>query len=236
MSNQFVKTLRRLGPQLIIRAAIMIALLVGAGLLLRHYDFAQIVGWMNFTPDGEAGLLHGPLAYFVLATLFTGIGGPRQAVSFFAAYFFGFAQGLLIALLATLAGALAAVAAAAGFREAAQRFIHGRLDAAIKVWVKSPFSITLMIRMLPVGSNLVTNLTAGVVGISLWKFAAGSAVGYLPQTLVFALMGAGVNVGSSFQVALSIVLFVISLAIGVSIYARHRREFKQRQRAAAAKA
>ena len=40
-------------------------------------------------------------------------------------------------------------------------------------------------------------------------------------------MGSGVNVQSGTQVALSIVLFVASILIGVWIYARYRKELKR---------
>ncbi len=229
MSNRFMSAVRQMGPGLIIRAGVMIAVLIGAGFLLEHYQFRQIVDWFRFSGDENASWTQGRVAYFGLAAVFTAAGGPRQAVAFFASYFFGFAEGLVLALLSTLAGCLITLSAAAGFRETAQRFVNGRLDVALQMWSKSTFSITLMIRLLPVGSNLVTNLAAGAMGIPLGRFIAGTALGYVPQTLVFALMGSGVNVGSSLQIGLSIVLFIASLAIGISIYARHRREFKIRQ-------
>jgi uncharacterized membrane protein YdjX (TVP38/TMEM64 family) len=177
--------------------------------------------------------MNGRTAFVILSMLFTAIGGPRQAVAFFAAYFFGLAEGFLIALASTVLGSLLAVAAGASFREEARRFIRGKLDIALQMWGRNAFMITLLIRLLPVGSNLVTNLAAGAMGIPLLGFLAGSAVGYTPQTLVFALMGSGVNLGSSMQILLSIVLFVLSVVIGVRIYARYRREFHGRQRAAA---
>ncbi len=234
MSNRFISALRLMGPRLIVQAAVMFAILIGAGYLLQQYQFPQIVEWFRFSSDENAGLLHGRIAYFMLCALFTAAGGPRQAVAFFAAYFFGIAEGFFLALFATLAGCLITVAAATGFRDAARNFVVGKLDVALQMWSKSTFSITLMIRLLPVGSNLVTNLAAGATGIPLLRFIAGTATGYLPQTLVFALMGSGVNVGSRLQIGLSVVLFVASLAIGIWIYARYRREIKMSQRTAKA--
>jgi uncharacterized membrane protein YdjX (TVP38/TMEM64 family) len=197
--------------------------------VLEHYRFQEIVDYFRFSGGADAGWLNGKVAFFALAAAFTALGGPRQAVSFFAAYFFGLGEGFAVALFATLLGCLAAVAAAAGFREEARRFIRGKLDVAVKMWGSNVFGITLLIRLLPVGSNLVTNLAAGATGVPLAGFLAGTAVGYVPQTLVFALMGSGVNIGSNFQVALSIVLFLVSLAIGVGVYARYRRDFTIRQ-------
>jgi uncharacterized membrane protein YdjX (TVP38/TMEM64 family) len=53
-------------------------------------------------------------------------------------------------------------------------------------------------------------------------FFAGSGVGYLPQTLVFALAGSGVNFNPAFRLTLAGVLFVVSSLIGVWLYRRHR--------------
>ena len=57
-----------------------------------------------------------------------------------------------------------------------------------------PFQMTMIVRLLPVGSNVLTNLIAGVSRVRPVPFFAGSAVGYLPQTLAFALVGSGVPI------------------------------------------
>jgi len=232
MSNRFVSALRQIGPKLLLRGAIMMFVLVGAGLLLEHYKFQEIVDFFRFSGDADAGWMNGRTAFFVLSMAFTAVGGPRQAVAFFAAYFFGMGEGFAVALFATLLGSLVALGAGATFREEARRFIRGKLDIAMQMWGSNAFMITLLIRLLPVGSNLVTNIAAGALGIPVLAFLAGTAAGYVPQTLVFALMGSGVNLGSSTQIGLSIVLFVASVVIGVRIYARYRREFKGRHAAA----
>ena len=227
MSNRLFSALRQIGPRIILRGAILIAVLVAAGVFFNRVEFEQMLGWFNFSADADAGLLHGPAAYFVLAAVFTGAGGPRQVISFFAAYFFGLAGGFVLALIATLAGCALAVAAASGFREPARRFIRGKLDVAIQLWAKNAFGFTLILRLLPFTSNLVTNLAAGATGVPKLRFFSATAVGYIPQTAVFALMGSGVNIQSGTQVTLSIVLFGASVLLGVWIYAHYRKELKR---------
>jgi len=82
--------------------------------------------------------------------------------------------------------------------------------------------MTLLIRFLPFGSNLVTNLAAGVSRVPAFPFFAGSAIGYLPQTVVFALLGSGVAVDPELRFGLSAVLFAASGAVGVYLYRRFR--------------
>jgi len=76
--------------------------------------------------------------------------------------------------------------------------------------------------LLPLGSNLVTCLAAGVSGVSALAFISGSAVGYLPQTIVFTLIGSGIEVDPEMRIGLSVVLFVVSGMLGVYLYRKHR--------------
>ncbi|MDQ5882399.1 MAG: hypothetical protein QG616_2231, partial [Pseudomonadota bacterium] len=97
--------------------------------------------------------------------------------------------------------------------------ITKRFDAFIH---DHPFSMTLLIRLLPVGSNVLTNLAAGISSIRPVPFLSASFVGYLPQTLVFALVGSGINVAATLKVGMAIVLFLISGVLGAYLYHRHR--------------
>jgi uncharacterized membrane protein YdjX (TVP38/TMEM64 family) len=53
------------------------------------------------------------------------------------------------------------------------------------------FMVVLLIRLCPVGNNFLTNYLAGVTAIPLRTFLAASFIGYLPQSLIFALLGSG---------------------------------------------
>jgi uncharacterized membrane protein YdjX (TVP38/TMEM64 family) len=61
-----------------------------------------------------------------------------------------------------------------------------------------------------------------MAGISLLPFLAGSAIGYVPQTVVFALLGKGIRVDGAWQLALGVALFVVSAAIGLVLLRRHQ--------------
>lgn len=82
--------------------------------------------------------------------------------------------------------------------------------------------MTLLIRFLPVGSNLLTNLVAGVSAVRWLPFMAGSALGYIPQTLIFVLLGSGIHIDPVFRISLSVALFVVSGGLGVYLYRRYR--------------
>jgi uncharacterized membrane protein YdjX (TVP38/TMEM64 family) len=83
--------------------------------------------------------------------------------------------------------------------------------------------MTLVVRLLPVGSNALTNLLAGVSSVRALPFFAGSTLGFLPQNLVFALAGSGVNLDPAVRLSVAAILFVISSLLGIWLYRRHRQ-------------
>ena len=82
--------------------------------------------------------------------------------------------------------------------------------------------MTLIIRFLPVGSNLVTNLVAGVSAIPTGWFLLGSLAGYTPQTLIFALLGNGVRVDPLWRTLLSASLLAASTLLGLALYRNYK--------------
>jgi uncharacterized membrane protein YdjX (TVP38/TMEM64 family) len=227
MTNRITSALRQLGPKMVLRGLLMIGALVAAGWILERYEFRELVANWRFSGDANGDFLHGPTAYVALGALFTAIGGPRQAVSFFAAYFFGLWQGVALALLASVCGCVLGYSFATGFRELARKILRGRVDVAAQFWAANAFSITLILRLLPVGSNMLVNLAAGASGLPALRFFSASALGYLPQTIVFCLFGAGLDIGSRGQMALAVIAFILSAILGLWVYARYRKDLRR---------
>lgn len=207
-----------------LRGSFLILSLIGIGLLLKNAGLEHLFEreWIDAHVRGHG--LPGYELFLLAGTLITAIGLPRQAVAFFGGYAFGFAQGVLLGTLAALGGCLLSFYYARLFgRSLVQRLFPNRL-ARFDAFVRDrPFTMTLLVRLLPVGNNLVTNLVAGVSRIPRLAFFAGSFVGYLPQNLVFALAGSGLTVAPVWRIGLSLVLFVVSGLLGVHLYRRMSR-------------
>jgi len=170
--------------------------------------------------------LSGEILFVGLVALATGIGLPRQVVSGLAGYAFGLALGSALALLGTVVGCIGAFYyARLVARGPMQRRFSGRVRKLDDFLHHNAFSMTLLVRMLPVGSNVATNLAAGVSSVRAAPFFSGSAIGYAPQTIIFALLGSGVAVDPALRISLSVVLFVASALLGVYLY-RHFRHGK----------
>ena len=168
------------------------------------------------------GLL-GVLYFMLIAALVTAIGCPRQLVAFLGGYAFGAVNG---ALLSTLGVGMGCVLSLFFARIVIRPFVNRRFPNRIIKFNDflsvRPVVKTIVIRLLPLGNNLVTNLIAGVTAVKARYFVLGSLIGYVPQMAIFALMGKGVVVMSVWKIGLSIVLFIISSALSVRLYREYR--------------
>lgn len=208
-----------------LKLLVMAAGLTAAGLLLRAFGAAPGTEWVDVYVRGQ-GLL-GELVFLAVGAAATAVGVPRQAVAFLGAYAFGVAVGTGLALLATLLGCgLSFYWARLVARGWAERRMAGRFGRRLRplrdALAVNPFGATLALRLLPLGNNLALNLLAGMAGVAFVPYLAASALGYLPQTLVFALLGKGVRVDGAWQLALAALLFVVSVGIGFALLRRDR--------------
>jgi uncharacterized membrane protein YdjX (TVP38/TMEM64 family) len=165
----------------------------------------------------------GGLLFVVVGGLATALPVPRNVISFLGGYAFGLAQGTLLALLAEELGCLLTFCCARTF---ARRLVSERLGERVRriedFLAANPFSMTLLVRLVPVGNNFLTNLAAGVSRVHALPFLLGSLLGYLPKTFVFALAGSGIDTGAHLRVALAVAVLLISGAIGAWLYRRYR--------------
>ena len=207
-----------------LRGIFLILSLVVIGLLLKQTGVAHVFerDWIDSHIRSQAGGA-GELIFLGLGILVTATGLPRQMVAFLGGYAFGVWLGTVLAALAALGGCLLTFFYARIFgRHLIRKLFPNKIEAFDQFVQGHPFSMTVLVRLLPVGSNLVTNLVAGVSRIPRPAFFAGSLIGYLPQTLIFALAGSGLTMDSRGQLIASILLFVISGLIGVHLYRRMR--------------
>lgn len=217
-----------------IKAAIKgLVMLAGLGLVVYLArttgvdDMLRNTQWFN-----EHVLGSGPkavLIFLAVGAVFTAAGLPRQLIGFLGGFAFGTLGGTLLSTLGSGLGcALAAGYARWGGREFVERKLGGRIMRLDGFLRHKPFRTSLAIRLFPLGSNGLTNLAAGVSSIPLMPFILGSTVGYLPQNFIFALFGAGMNressLGVTLSIAMGVVLFAVSIWIGLAVFRSYRRE------------
>ena len=192
--------LRAAGTSLL-KTLLLLAVLVGAVILARQSGLIDLdETWIDSHIRGQG--LTGYIVYLAVATAAICFAVPRAALSFLGGYAFGGITGSGLALGATV---LACILTTGGARLFARDFVSRRLGPRLQkldgVLTSHPFSTPMVLHLIPVGSNAVYNLIGGVSGARLVPFVAGSAVGYVPQTLLGALAGAGIHLDTGSALA-----------------------------------
>lgn len=207
--------------RLFLHGLLFLASLVGLVYLLRSIGLDLDQHWIDREVRGQG--LTGELLFVGVAALAMALGFPRQVIAFLGGYAFGALLGTTLALLAAVLGCVLSFFYA---RLLGRALVHGRFPDKVRrldeFLSRHPFNMALLIRLLPVGHNLSTNLIAGVSSVPALPFLAGSSLGYLPQTLVFALAGSGVNLDPGVRIGSAVVLFLLSALLGVWLYRRFR--------------
>ena len=169
--------------------------------------------------------LMGVALYLGLTALLSCMGVPRPMLSLAGGYAFGAVWGTVWATAGVTAGCVLSFSYArfVGQRFVQRRFGH-RIDRLEKFVARSPLVMTFIIRSLPVGNNLVTNILAGVSRIPALPFFAGSCLGYIPQNFIFALLGSGAHVDAFWRTVISAALFALASLLGVWLYRGYRAD------------
>ena len=212
-----------MNARVIFKGLALILSLALLGYLFKLTDLGHSINeaWINQHVRRHG--LQGMVLFLGMGAVFTAIGLPRQIIAFLAGYAFSVMLGTLLGALAALLGAMLTFAYARWLGKGLLRSRLGERAKRFDTFIgRNPFSMTLLIRLLPVGSNVLINLAAGISSIRPLRFFSGSFVGYLPQTLVFALVGSGVHVAPALKLGGAIALFLVSGILGLYLYRRHR--------------
>ena len=205
------------------RGLMILALLAAVGLLLKSSPLGDLFEKSAIDEMVKGQGLKGEFLYVAAGALLTAVGFSRQAVAFMGGYAFGLAYGTGLSVLAAAIGCAMTFCYARFFaRETIASKFSDRIRRVDAFLSENPFVMTLLIRFLPMGSNFLTNLAAGVSGVPGVVFVAASAVGYVPQMVIFALVGSGVHLDTGYGIGLSVILFIASGLLGVHLYRKYR--------------
>jgi uncharacterized membrane protein YdjX (TVP38/TMEM64 family) len=210
-------------PRILLRGLLLIAVLLALAWAAERTGLRGLLSetWIDSQVRGRG--LAGETLFVALGALLVAVGVPRHVVGFLGGYAFGFLLGVGLALAAEVLGCVMtfyyARVLGSGMLASSPRL--RKIDDLVR---DNPFRMTLLIRLLPVGNNLAVNLGAGVSSVRGWPFLAGSAIGYVPQTVVFALVGSGVQLDPALRITTGVALFVVSGLLGVRLFWKFRRE------------
>ena len=120
-----------------------------------------------------------------IGTIFCLVGG----------YLFGLSLGSAAAVLAATSGATLTLLLVRGLggSELRNKLNRSRLEPWLKLLERDATWYLILLRLIPVMPFFPVNAAAGLVHIRVRHFAAATALGLLPTTLIYASIGNGLN-------------------------------------------
>lgn len=202
--------------KLILVVIIILILLLDTPVIAHITDKNWLLDYIN-----QNGVF-GNLVIIFSSMIFIAIGGPKQVIALLLGYLYYIYLGVFFTLVVcVISAALNYTVACFLLTNTLFRRFPKRMQKFNAFASRSPFLKILLLRLFPVGNNVVTNVLSGCVRVPLVPFFTASLIGYLPQTIIFALAGAGIQSPSNEMLYLSIVLAVISTVLTGFIYRDH---------------
>lgn len=165
----------------------------------------------------------GALTFTLLLTPAMALGLPRQITALSAGFLFGASYGMVLATISTILGCILTLMTARQlFSKLVQRHYPKPLAKVNHFFSHNTFLKALIIRLIPAGSNFLTNVLAGTAHTPFRPYVLGSALGFMPQMAIFSLMGAGLKVDSQQQLIISVILLLIALLLSSYLYRKNR--------------
>lgn len=176
----------------IIRVLLMAAFIIGAFWLLRATPWGQKITKGDYLRHliSQGGGWSWAI-FTLLGTALVSIGLPRILMALLAGVMFGVLEGTVLAqIVATLAATPAFFYTHFLGRDLFVRKMGGRVRQFDELLKTDGFAAILLLRLCPVGNAFLTNCLAGVSSIPFQTYLSASFIGFLPQTFLYALLGA----------------------------------------------
>lgn len=206
---------------------LLLTTLLALGFASLHFQW-----WGSFTEQDLLNRLferHWAIAwptFVITSVVYTALGGPRQLLAFTCGYMMGGLPGALLSTVLTGFGALLVIYYV---RHIGTDWIRKRYGDRVffirRLLANDTWLWICMVRLMPVGSNLATNIAVALAMLSTRAVFWGSLLGYLPQMLLFSFAGAGLALQDEQQIWISLSMLVLSTALVLYLY---HHGFKQR--------
>ena len=202
----------------VVAIGILLLAIIPSQYIFNAPEFQQSIS--TYLPKGIVGAF----CLFAVLSLLTSIGLPRQIGAFISGYSFDVILGCIIATAAATAGCYLTLTLSAKYF---YQFIHRKYPQPQQklqtFFNQQLFYKAIIIRILPVGNNFLTNVIAGSCRIKRTPYIAGSCLGFIPQMLIFSLAGTGVKLSSNSHLIFSGVLFLLALLLSYWLYKKSVR-------------
>lgn len=177
----------------------------------------------NYLNSNIPNSFQGAVTFVAILTLAMAIGLPRQITALSGGYLFGVSYGMLLATISAIFGCIITLILARKlFSNLVQQHYPKQLIRVQSFFAHQTFLKAVIIRLIPAGSNFLTNILAGSARAPTAAYICGSALGFIPQMAIFTLMGAGLKVSNQQQIIFSIILLTIAIILSAYLYKNTR--------------
>lgn len=179
-----------------------------------------LIEQLNIQSDSSSGIF----AIFLLLTIGTGLGLPRQIAAFTAGLLFNLVFGFALALIAATGGCMLTyyLSNFGLYQWLSKKYPH-KTQKIQQFLADQTFVKALIIRILPLGSNFITNIVAGATRTPFIPFVSGTFVGFIPQMILFALLGSGVSLAAETQQQLTFVCLAVAMLLISWLFYQRRK-------------
>jgi uncharacterized membrane protein YdjX (TVP38/TMEM64 family) len=207
------------------KGLVLLLALVAAGWLVSAHGVPTAAEVRGLVVGADAWA---PALYVLVFAVLTLVAAPRNVLTTVGAALFGMAGGIALSWLAALLGAVAGFAVGRWLgADAVERLTRGRLDRVSTALRDHGLESVVAARLMPVVPFTAVNYGAGVLGVRLAHFALGTAVGIVPGTIAYAVLGAYALDDPWALAAVGaglLVLFVAGTLVGRRLRARRQPE------------
>ncbi|MCP4989777.1 MAG: VTT domain-containing protein [Colwellia sp.] len=183
----------------------------------------HLVEKLNWQQEGNSQVFN-TLLLLLFLSLATSIGLPRQIAALVAGINLGALIGVIIATIAATLGCLITFSVSRYLLSDKITLKYPKKLAKLSAFLgEQTFLKAIVIRILPLGSNFITNIIAGVSKVSMPAYVGGSFVGFIPQMIIFSLAGSGIRLGAQNELIASGVLFFVALLISAYLVKKHKK-------------
>lgn len=176
----------------------------------------EIRGWV-----GRAGWA-GPVVYAAIFAAASLTPAPATVLTVGAGALFGWAVGIPVALAGSLAGAMISFGAARLLGRTTVEGLGGdrlaRLDEMVR---RRGVAAVIGIRLVPTGPFAIVNAACGLTAVRVRDYAIGTAIGMVPGTVTFVVLGAYGASPGSLPFLLAVVCLVVLIGVGVVVNRRN---------------
>lgn len=211
------------------RVVAMVLIFTAMIYVLRHYIDVDVDEWRRRLHAGDTfrERIQSYLIFVFAGGLLIAVGVPRVAICAIGGAAYGAYLGAVISLLASVLGSL-------GPYQIGKSILRGtmkrRLGKRFNIWKdrfrSRGFAWTLNLRLLPVANATVTGLICGACKVGVFDYLAATAIGAIPQTVIFTMFGSGAAKGKYDQIVIGLLIFVV-VALAQWQYARRSKRKKR---------